>query len=211
MLQLFQSNIGWSFVSRLKLPGLVYIGALSFRRVQRLPALPGGSLCESYRLTLSCPSKLHIPRLNTRGSLPMSSTISTSPAMNPYTVLAETLPANPTADIQRLSLLPRVRDVTLRDRAFTSRFRSHRQTLGSENNRIALLAFTRGTEVPDPCTACLAHRGPFNKCVVVEGFFSGSCSNCRFNSDSARCDLRGIPSPHSVIKTFTDKSTLSSP
>ena len=112
--------------------------------------------------------------------------------MNPYTVLAETSPPNPSADVRRLALLPRVREVTLRGRAFRSEQRSHRQTIGSNSNRVALLAFTRGTEVSHPCSACRVNRGPFDKCVVVNGMFRGSCTNCRFNCDAARCDLRGI-------------------
>lgn len=57
-------------------------------------------------------------------------------------------------------------------------------------NEEAALGHTRG-EVQDPgCLTCENGNGIFTKCVTVRGLWKGSCSNCQYNSEAARCTLR---------------------
>ncbi|KAI9757214.1 MAG: hypothetical protein M1815_001824 [Lichina confinis] len=49
-------------------------------------------------------------------------------------------------------------------------------------NREAIIGQTRGEVTSVTCGRCQNGLGPFSKCVVVEGFFSGSCTNCHYNS-----------------------------
>ena len=58
-------------------------------------------------------------------------------------------------------------------------------------NREAIIGQTRGEVTSVTCGRCQNGLGPFSKCVVVEGFFSGSCTNCHYNSQGSRCSLRG--------------------
>ena len=55
----------------------------------------------------------------------------------------------------------------------------------------AFLAQIVGTEhAADPCTHCASGSGVFAQCVTVEGLFSGSCANCHYGSEGARCSFR---------------------
>ncbi|KAN0108707.1 hypothetical protein V8E51_008449 [Hyaloscypha variabilis] len=53
------------------------------------------------------------------------------------------------------------------------------------------LAFLAGVEQVggQACTQCQAGRGPFSSCVVVAGFFSGSCASCHYHGKTY-CSLR---------------------
>lgn len=56
----------------------------------------------------------------------------------------------------------------------------------------AALAYSRG-QVRNGVLACLdckRGRGPFVKCVILEGYLKGSCSNCHYSAEGARCSLR---------------------
>ncbi|KAF2179672.1 hypothetical protein K469DRAFT_798433 [Zopfia rhizophila CBS 207.26] len=57
-------------------------------------------------------------------------------------------------------------------------------------NLEAALAQRSGTLAPAPCTACARGGGPFTTCVVVTSYLNGSCSNCHYSSEGARCSLR---------------------
>ena len=58
-------------------------------------------------------------------------------------------------------------------------------------NSEAALAYTRGQvrESISACQSCLRGNGPFAKCVVIQGYMKGSCSNCHYNSERSRCSF----------------------
>ena len=57
------------------------------------------------------------------------------------------------------------------------------------------LAYMRGDSVRFGCDHCLIrNEGPFSQCVVLEGRFQGSCTNCHYNNHGERCTLRGMVS-----------------
>lgn len=56
----------------------------------------------------------------------------------------------------------------------------------------AALAYSRG-QVRNGALACLdckRGRGPFAQCVILKGYLKGSCSNCHYSAEGARCSLR---------------------
>jgi hypothetical protein len=64
----------------------------------------------------------------------------------------------------------------------------------------AVLAYTRG-QIMDgvhACHSCKRGRGPFTKCVIMNGYLSGSCSNCHYNNEGTRCSFR--PTPQNRVK-----------
>lgn len=40
------------------------------------------------------------------------------------------------------------------------------------------------------CAHCARGSGCWTECVVVAGFFGGSCANCHYGSEGARCSFR---------------------
>lgn len=69
-------------------------------------------------------------------------------------------------------------------------------------NAEAWVAQHVGEEITSPCTRCSNGHGPFpgQACVVVDGFFGGSCASCRYNSSSARCSFRKVGSTRKSVK-----------
>jgi hypothetical protein len=61
----------------------------------------------------------------------------------------------------------------------------------------AALAYSRGQVLDgaQACRDCKRGRGPFTKCIVLSGFLKGSCSNCHYNAEGARCNLRRAEEP----------------
>ena len=94
----------------------------------------------------------------------------------------EVLPDKPTKYMTELIQQPRVRGVLLR----------HSKTLqfNRTTNRDAILAFTRGEVAEPACTTCEAGAGPFTQCVIISEMFKGSCTNCHYGSEGARCSFR---------------------
>jgi hypothetical protein len=45
---------------------------------------------------------------------------------------------------------------------------------------------------PVECTRCADDLGPCVSCVVVDGYFKGSCSNCYYHSRDGKCSFRGM-------------------
>jgi hypothetical protein len=88
-----------------------------------------------------------------------------------------------------LQRLPVLREATLRD--------------GQSNLPNTLLAkrahfvHLRGTEAAMPCQDCEHGSGFFDKCVILEGKFTGACTNCSYHSGGAFCSFR-TPSKDSV-------------
>ena len=95
---------------------------------------------------------------------------------------AEVLPDKPTKYMTELIQKPRIRGVLLR----------HGKTLqfNRTTNKDAILAFTRGEVAVPACTSCEAGAGPFTECIIVQDMFKGSCSNCHYGSEGARCSFR---------------------
>lgn len=58
-------------------------------------------------------------------------------------------------------------------------------------NLEAAVGYTVGDLVQPQCTSCAAGHGQFLECVRVEGYLHGSCTNCHFGGEGARCSLRG--------------------
>jgi hypothetical protein len=52
------------------------------------------------------------------------------------------------------------------------------------------------------CTHCAGGFGMWTECVSVSGHFGGSCANCHYGSEGARCYLRKPPQ-HNLL-TVTD-------
>ncbi|KMU75304.1 hypothetical protein CISG_04723 [Coccidioides immitis RMSCC 3703] len=66
---------------------------------------------------------------------------------------------------------------------------SRNLTLTRATNLEALLVQAVGSE-SGPCNRCARELGPFVGCMALEGFLSGSCANCHFNSAGRYCSLR---------------------
>jgi hypothetical protein len=57
-------------------------------------------------------------------------------------------------------------------------------------NREAFLGQVAGLPAASPCGLCARSKGPWKGCVVVAGFFGGSCSNCHYGAGGRKCTLR---------------------
>lgn len=101
---------------------------------------------------------------------------------NELAAQAEILPDKPTKYMTELIGKPRIRGVFLRHGKFLQFSRS--------TNKDAILAFTRGEVAESPCTSCDGGAGPFTLCVTVTDMLKGSCSNCYYGSEGARCSFR---------------------
>jgi hypothetical protein len=93
------------------------------------------------------------------------------------------LPARPTQAMGALALLPPRRRPVLRAGRTTNPTRP--SNLEAELGQIVGQA--RNLR---PCVHCIRGQGVWTVCVVVAGFFGGSCANCHYGSEGARCSLR---------------------
>jgi hypothetical protein len=103
------------------------------------------------------------------------------------------LPSHPTRIMAALSLLAVVRAPVLRPNRTTNPARP-------TNLEAELGQLTGQVQVP-MCTHCVGGSGPWTECVVVAGFFLGSCANCHYGSEGHRCSLRMLL----VSWPFTDR------
>jgi hypothetical protein len=86
----------------------------------------------------------------------------------------------------------------------------------------AALAYSRG-QVRNGVLACLdckRGKGPFAKCVILKGYLKGSCSNCHYSAEGARCSLRtseqeqtaksntGTKNPSGSLNSFRQSNAL---
>jgi len=98
-----------------------------------------------------------------------------------------------TATAQALRPQPRVRGLSLRWVAgrgsAPGAYRELRLASRAQNVEAAL-AQARGTVAAQPCASCVRGGGPFIECVVVAGQLGGSCANCHYGSEGARCSFR---------------------
>jgi hypothetical protein len=75
---------------------------------------------------------------------------------------------------------------------------------GRSSNMEALLGQMVGTEHDtDPCTHCTSSSGVFTQCVTVAGLFTGSCANCHYGSEGARCSFRKFTYHYGFIQKLT--------
>jgi hypothetical protein len=68
------------------------------------------------------------------------------------------------------------------------------------------LAYSRGQVRNDvlACLDCKRGRGPFSKCVILNGYLKGPCSNCHYSAEGARCSLRTSEQEQTAkSKTYT--------
>ena len=93
------------------------------------------------------------------------------------------LPARPTQAMDALALLPPRRRPVVRAGRTTNPTRP--SNLEAELGQIVGQA--RNLR---PCVHCTRGQGVWMVCVVVAGFFGGSCANCHYGSEGARCSLR---------------------
>ena len=93
------------------------------------------------------------------------------------------LPPRPTRAMLSLSLLAPRRVPVLRPGRTTNR------AARPANLEAELGQFT-GQVHASGCTHCAGGSGTWTVCVVVAGFFGGSCANCHYGSEGARCSLR---------------------
>ena len=69
---------------------------------------------------------------------------------------------------------------------------------GRVQNIEAMLGYSRGKIVEEPCEECALGKRPFAKCVIVEGFFQGSCVGCHYNSMGKNCSFRPTTSKYLI-------------
>ncbi|RHZ63994.1 DUF3716 domain-containing protein [Aspergillus thermomutatus] len=62
--------------------------------------------------------------------------------------------------------------------------------LGRFVNWEALQVQCIGAVTASPCEHCRRGYGPWAQCVMLQGYLRGSCANCHYNSDGARCSFR---------------------
>jgi hypothetical protein len=92
------------------------------------------------------------------------------------------LPARPTQAMAALALLPPRRRPVLRAGRTTNPARP--------SNLEAELGQIVGQARNFQCAHCTRGSGVWTVCVVVPGFFHGSCANCHYGSEGARCSFR---------------------
>ncbi len=95
------------------------------------------------------------------------------------------LPPHPTRAMASLSLLAARRVPVLRLGRTTNPARP--ANLEAELGQYTSQVHATG------CTHYASGSGVWTVCVVVAGFFSGSCANCHYGSEGARCSLRKYP------------------
>jgi Protein of unknown function (DUF3716) len=104
------------------------------------------------------------------------------------------LPANASHVARAIFQKPKAREIAQRDPNFVLKF--NKKTANLE----AVLAYERGEEARVSCGSCAKEsrpRGPFKKCVVLDGSFDGACCNCRYNDMGSGCTLHNaIASPN---------------
>lgn len=71
----------------------------------------------------------------------------------------------------------------------------------------AALAYSRGQVRNDihACRDCRRRRGPFEKCVILDGYLKKSCSNCHYSANGKRCSFRILQQEHTT-KNKTEKN-----
>jgi hypothetical protein len=93
------------------------------------------------------------------------------------------MPAPLTRTMGRLVTVAPVRAATVRD--------GRVEILNRNGNIEALMAQRTGTAHPNrPCLHCAGGAGVWTECVTVNGLFGGSCANCHYGSEGARCSFR---------------------
>ena len=69
---------------------------------------------------------------------------------------------------------------------------------GRVQNIEAMLGYSRGRIMEEPCDECALGKRPFVRCVVVDGLFQGSCVWCHYNSMGKDCSFRPITSKYLI-------------
>jgi hypothetical protein len=133
-------------------------------------------------------SRRHIQPINPSAPRPPPRTRPPPPPPQQYFDLL-VLPDNATEVVKRINNKAEVREIELRQ---------GRELKGLEKGKANLeasLAYTRGTESSQACTTCSNKkrpRGPFKRCIVMEGEFDGACTNCRYNDDGKVCTFHRL-------------------
>lgn len=99
----------------------------------------------------------------------------------------EILPPGASEVSREIAKLPVLRPLELRKSAVLG---NALKNPGKPYNLEVCLAYMRG-ELVKPCKHCLKITGPHVKCVVLAGFFAGSCTCCQYNNKGGKCSLRG--------------------
>ena len=107
---------------------------------------------------------------------------------------AEIPPAKPSRTFTELLGMPRLRGIYSRPGKVLLWVRAI--------NHEALLASTRGQLATTPCNSCKHGSGPVTQCIVVHPMLKGSCTNCHYNSQGARCSLRPSKYSHPTLRSI---------
>ena len=105
----------------------------------------------------------------------------------PLIWVAPPLPARPTGNTVRLAALPPLRVPVLRPGRTSNPARP--------SNLEAEFGQATGQVRVPRCTHCAGGSGVWTECVVVAGFFGGSCANCHYGSEGGRCSFRMYNQP----------------
>lgn len=92
------------------------------------------------------------------------------------------LPSRPTSTMVALAVMPILRDPAVRSGRVES-------TVNRINLEACLGHFVGQVNISG-CTHCTTGSGVWTLCVSVAGKFGGSCTNCHYNRNGARCSLR---------------------
>jgi hypothetical protein len=96
------------------------------------------------------------------------------------------LPPNASRTAKMLAQMPKIRNMKLRET------RANWPNWARKSNVEAGLAQERGAIAQTACSSCRTKtKGAFDSCVVVKGFFNGSCANCQVNSLYTTCSFYG--------------------
>jgi hypothetical protein len=115
----------------------------------------------------------------------------------PLIWVAPPLPARPTGNTVRLAALPPLRVPVLRPGRTSNPARP--------SNLEAEFGQATGQVRVPRCTHCAGGSGVWTECVVVAGFFGGSCANCHYGSEGGRCSFRMYNQPFTgYLRTVID-------
>jgi hypothetical protein len=82
--------------------------------------------------------------------------------------------------------------------------------LSNARRLAAMIGYMVGEESPSACTFCRNEGSNFERCVVVPGYFQGSCVNCAFTSGGylRTCDCRSTEPNRIATKTQDNLSQI---
>ncbi|KAL0943209.1 uncharacterized protein CTRU02_201095 [Colletotrichum truncatum] len=68
-------------------------------------------------------------------------------------------------------------------------------------NSFLMHVYGNAREGKDQCKNCIKGNGPYNTCVVLDGY--ASCANCTYNSGASNCSFAPSPSKRPAAEIYT--------